>query len=46
MAERLALAAYASTENLAWEKVRGQWKAAYRELLGYPLQDVAAVQES
>jgi glycosyltransferase involved in cell wall biosynthesis len=46
MAERLALAAYASTENLAWEKVRGQWKAAYRELLGYPLQDVPAVQES
>jgi glycosyltransferase involved in cell wall biosynthesis len=33
LARRLAMTAYQSTESLVWDRVRGQWVAAYRSLL-------------
>ncbi|HEY7499692.1 MAG TPA: glycosyltransferase family 4 protein [Vicinamibacterales bacterium] len=34
LARRLAMSAYESTDALVWERVRNQWVAAYRSLLG------------
>ena len=33
LTERLTTAAYASTDSLVWEHVRGRWVALYRGLL-------------
>jgi L-malate glycosyltransferase len=43
LARRLALAGHATTEALTWNRVRGQWLTAYRELLRRPLAETPTV---
>jgi L-malate glycosyltransferase len=43
LAQRLALAAYATTDALTWERVRPQWLGAYRDLLKRPVGQAATV---